>query len=149
MSRRRRSEERSTSPSRQSKAKTIQRWIRLKFIGVSLRMDYLTRTLVNLDGNCTPTDEIVERLGEANRYIRDIDVQSIACAVQYAPKIYSGGCGRPPFEIKEEQLSFVIDQGFQVPVIAQLFRVSTRTIERRMQTYGLSTSGKPYDHFIF
>lgn len=32
--------------------------------GISLRIDYLTRTLVNLDSNCTPTDEIVQLLGE-------------------------------------------------------------------------------------
>ena len=31
--------------------------------GISLRIDYLTRTLVNLDGNCTPTDEIVLTMG--------------------------------------------------------------------------------------
>ena len=110
--------------------------------GISLRIDYLTRTLVNLDSNCTPTDEIVELLGETSRHLREVDSQSTVCAIQYAPKIYSGECGRPTFEIKEEQLSFLIDQGFQVPVIAQLFRVSTRTIERRMTKYGLSISGK-------
>ena len=110
--------------------------------GISLRIDFLTRTLVNLDSNCTPTDEIVQLLGETSCHLREVDSQSSVCAIQCAPKIYSGECGRPKFEIKEEQLSFLIDQGFQVPVIAQLFRVSTRTIERRMTKYGLSISGR-------
>ena len=100
--------------------------------GISLRLDYLTRTLVNLDSNCAPTDGIVQLLGETSSYLRVMDVQSTACAIEFAPKIFFGGRGRPSFEIKEEQLSFLIDQGFQVPVIAKLFRVSPRTIERRM-----------------
>lgn len=112
--------------------------------GISLRLDYLTRTLVNLDSNCTPTGEIVRLLGETNSYLREMDVQSTACPIQFAPKIFSGECGRPSFEIKEDHLSFLIDQGFQVPVIAKLFRVSPRTIERRMAKYGLSISGKLY-----
>lgn len=110
--------------------------------GISLRLDYLTRTLVNLDSNCAPTDGIVQLLGETSSYLRVMDVQSTACAIEFAPKIFFGGRGRPSFEIKEEQLSFLIDQGFQVPVIAKLFRVSPRTIERRMANYGLSISGR-------
>ena len=110
--------------------------------GISLRLDYLPRTLVNLDSNCAPTDGIVQLLGETSSYLRVMDVQSTACAIEFAPKIFFGGRGRPSFEIKEEQLSFLIDQGFQVPVIAKLFRVSPRTIERRMANYGLSISGR-------
>ena len=110
--------------------------------GISLRLDYLTRTLVNLDSNCAPTDGIVQLLGETSSYLHVMDVQSTACAIEFAPKIFFGGRGRPSFEIKEEQLSFLIDQGFQVPVIAKLFRVSPRTIERRMANYGLSISGR-------
>ena len=103
--------------------------------GISLRIDYLTRTLVNLDSNCTPTYEIVQLLGETSRHLHEVDSQSTVCAIQYAPKIYSGECGRPTFKIKEEQLSFLIDQGFQVPVIAQLFRVSTRTITLKVDSF--------------
>ena len=109
--------------------------------GISLIIDFLTPTLVNLDSNCTPMDEIVQLLGETSRHLCEVDSQSSVCAIQYAPKIYSGECGRPKFEIKEEQLSFLIDQGFQVPVIAQLFRVSTQMIERRVTKYGLLISG--------
>ena len=41
--------------------------------GILLRLDYLTHTLVNRDSNCTPTDDIVQLLGEAIRYLRDMD----------------------------------------------------------------------------
>ena len=110
--------------------------------GISLRIYYLTRTLVNLDSNCTPTYEIVQLLGETSRHLGKVDSQSTVCAIQYAPKIYSGECGRPAFKIKEEQLSSLIDQGFQAPIIAQLFRVSRRRIERRMTKYVLTISGR-------
>ena len=103
---------------------------------------YLTCTLVNCDSNRTPTYEIVQLLGETSHHLREVDSQSTVCTIQYAPKIYSGECRLPAFEIKEEQLSFLIDQGFQVPVIAQLFRVSTRTIEGRMTKYDLTISGR-------
>ena len=80
--------------------------------------------------------------GTSTQILHVMDVQSTACAIEFAPKIFSGGRGSPSFEIKEEQLSFLIDQGFQVPVIAKLFRVSPRMIERRMANYGLSISGR-------
>ena len=37
--------------------------------GISLRLDYLPRTLVNLDSNCAPTDGIVQLLGETSSYL--------------------------------------------------------------------------------
>lgn len=46
------------------------------------------------------------------------------------------------FEVTEDKLSSLIDQGFKVPVIAQLLGVSSRTIERRMSTCGLSIAGE-------
>ena len=83
--------------------------------GIFLRLDYLTRTLVNLDSSSSPTDEIVGLLGETMSYLRGIDTESSASAIEFAPKTFSGHCGRLSFEIKEEQLSYLIDQGFQVP----------------------------------
>ena len=38
--------------------------------GISLRIYYLTHTLVNLDSNCTLTYEIVQLLGETSRHLR-------------------------------------------------------------------------------
>ena len=71
--------------------------------GTSLRIDYLTYTLVNCDSNRTPTYEIVQLLGETSGHLREVDSQSTVCTIQYAPKIYSEECRRPAFEIKEEQ----------------------------------------------
>ena len=59
--------------------------------GILRRLDYLTRTLVNLDSNCTLTDDTVHLLGETISYLRDMDVQSTDCAFQLALKVFSGG----------------------------------------------------------
>lgn len=111
--------------------------------GIVLRLDYVARTLVNIDSGSSEVDEVVQLLGETISHLDRINSASRASSVdlQAVPQERSGNRGRPSFEIKEEQLSLLIDQDFQVPVIAQLLQVSTRTIERRMKKYGLSISG--------
>jgi len=45
--------------------------------------------------------------------------------------------GRPIKDIMQDQLSFLIDQGFKITDISLLFDCSRRTIERRIKDYGL------------
>ena len=45
--------------------------------------------------------------------------------------------GRPSFEIKEEQITFLLEKGFKGPTIGKLLGVSTRPVER------CSTAGVP------
>ena len=56
----------------------------------------------------------------------------------------SGRRGRPSFDIREEQVSFLVEKGFQVPTIAKPLRVSIWTVERRMAQYCLSISGAKF-----
>lgn len=112
--------------------------------GLIMRLDYLKRLLVNLDNDSnSQTDEIVSLIGDAiNELMRDTQSRFLDLdTVEFAPKVRNHRRGRPSFEIKEEQLSFLLEEGFTVPIIGQLFRVSTRTVERRMAKYGLSVSG--------
>ena len=51
--------------------------------------------------------------------------------------------GRPSFDIKEEQLSFLVENDFKVPEISAMLGVSTRTVERRLSSFGIRISGKP------
>lgn len=52
--------------------------------------------------------------------------------------VHSGCPGRPTLQIPEEQLTFLIENNFTVPQIADMLGVSLRTIRRRMSEYGLS-----------
>ena len=55
----------------------------------------------------------------------------------------TGKRGRPSFEIGEEQLSYLLEQGFNVRDIGSILGVlSVRTVERRMSSFGLTVSGK-------
>lgn len=51
-----------------------------------------------------------------------------------------GSRGRPTLVIEKQRLEFLLGSQFSVPFIADLLGVSTRTIFRRMQKYGLSVS---------
>ena len=46
--------------------------------------------------------------------------------------------GRPRVLISEEQLQFYVEHGFKLCDIARLFGCSRRTVERRMQEYGIT-----------
>ena len=67
-----------------------------------------------------------------------IDGRLISCVRDKAGRIFTGERGRPRFQIPCKQLHFLIENGFTVRVIAQLFVTSTSTMERRMSEFGLS-----------
>ena len=46
--------------------------------------------------------------------------------------------GRPEIIIAEEQLQYLIEQGFGTKEIAEMFSCSRRTVERRIEGYGIS-----------
>lgn len=46
--------------------------------------------------------------------------------------------GRPEISIEEDQLRFLIEQGFTVQDVSRMFQCSRRTIERRMSRYQIS-----------
>lgn len=87
-------------------------------------------------------DKLVsELIGHAYRMLAEIDQRNhINCAYQ-APLHNRGTRGRPSYEISEEQLHFLLQQGFKVCDISKILGVSVRTVERRMSTFGLSVSG--------
>lgn len=54
----------------------------------------------------------------------------------------TGRRGRPAFIITAEQLNFLLEQGFTVPVISVMLGVGKWTVERRMSELNLKVSGK-------
>ena len=107
---------------------------------LATRLEYLNRALINLK-NDSELDKVVLLLIETAvrelTHENDVDLRHY---VDKAPKVWPGRRGRPSFDIREDQLSFLVEQGFQVSVIARLLRVSSRTVERRMAKCGLSVS---------
>ena len=96
----------------------------------------MQRITVSLDVD----DGVTELVGLAYRMLFEIDQRShVNCAYQ-APLNSSGKRGRPCYEITEEQLLFLFEQGFQVCDISNILGVTARTVERRMSKFGLSVS---------
>ena len=52
--------------------------------------------------------------------------------------IFTGKPGRPKCEVTKVQLEMLLQARFSIPCISELLHVSSRTVERRMQDYGLS-----------
>lgn len=55
--------------------------------------------------------------------------------------IFTGNRGRPKFNIPYEQLSFLVERRFTIKQIAAALGVSERTVERRLQHFGMSIRG--------
>ncbi len=49
--------------------------------------------------------------------------------------------GKPSFQINEEKLNFLLEQGFKFAEVSEMLGVSKRTVERQMRLFGLSVSG--------
>ena len=107
-----------------------------------LRLDYLNRVIV---GEGLP-DPIVSSLGEVLFILRekemepDWEINSTDVDMESRRRR-----GRPSFDVKEEQLSFLVENDFKVPEISLMLGVSTRTVERRLSSFGISISGKLED----
>ena len=52
--------------------------------------------------------------------------------------VYDGSVGRPRYDVPISVLEFLIESRFSVPQIADVLRVSVRTVRRQMTMYGLS-----------
>ena len=108
---------------------------------VILKLDYAQRIAVNINMD----DGMIVMIGNAYRMVVQIENNLKRCG---APLRRSGQRGRPSFDISEEQLSFLLEKGFQIRDISAILGVSCRTVERRMYNFGLSVSGTVPSNFM-
>ena len=102
-----------------------------------LRLECLNRVIV---GEGLP-DPIVTSLGQVLLILRERE-REWDWEINSMNKVSSGHRGRPFFDIKEEQLAFLVENDFKVPEIGAMLGVSSRTVERRLSSFGISISGK-------
>jgi len=109
---------------------------------IILRLEFINRMLVNLE---VPDDVVntMLRLHDATKWIEARYNSHISAHNGYQASLdRTGRRGRPAFIITAEQLNFLLEQGFRVPVISVLLGVGKRTVERRMSELNLKVSGK-------
>ena len=101
------------------------------------KLDYVQRMAVNLEMD----ESIISLIGQAYRMLEQID-DNDSIQNTYRASLNEGQQrGRPSYNISEEQLSFLLEKGFQVKDISAILGVSSRTVDRRMSAFGLSMSG--------
>ena len=107
------------------------------FQPIILKLDYLQRLVVNL----AIDDFVMEMISLAYRTLVEIDSKETISGYRASLNM-TGRRGQPSFEIGEEQLSYLLEQGFNVRDMGSILGVSVRTVERRMSAFGLTVSGK-------
>ena len=107
-----------------------------------LRLDYLNRVIVG-----GFPDPIVSSLGEVLSILREKEMEP-EWEISSTDMEPIRRRGRPSFDVKEEQLSFLVENDFKVPEISLMLGVSTRTVERRLSSFGISISGKLEDSVV-
>lgn len=85
-------------------------------------------------------NEIIPKLREVSTIIRAQGSEKEQWSSSRLSKYYSGNCGRPKFLISQEQLEYLIANGFNAVEIGRLLGVSLSTVRRRMIEYSIDTS---------
>lgn len=97
-------------------------------------MSLLARmTDVETQVNYEPVMRLLQRARQILQDLRDISHQE-----RNPIQTFTGTAGRPSFEIPEAQILFLVEQGFSSTDMGIMMGVSSRTIRRRMQQYGVS-----------
>ena len=110
---------------------------------VSYRLEHslavLSQANIVAGGSCTDvaTDELIHSLHEAYEILENMNESSDRSTVP--EKKFTGESGRPSYRITEDTLKFFADNGFSVPLIAEMLNVSMSTTARRLREFGLST----------
>ena len=100
------------------------------YSGILLRLEYLNRTITNC-GDLP--DSIVAGIGSAIACLLSAQRLSVPCTYR-ANRLLTGRRGRPPFDVSEDQLVFLVYSGFTVPKVSELLGISKWTVERRCPT---------------
>lgn len=85
-------------------------------------------------------NEVIPKLRKVSTIVRAQDSEKEQWSSFRLSKYYSGNCGRPEFVISQEQLEYLIANGFNAVEIGRLLGVSLSTVRRRMIEYSIDTS---------
>ena len=109
---------------------------------VSLELVYreiiVHQSLGESDENMDEACELVRSTLCSLAFMKDVQNRNIHIGDESRPPIVSRTFGRPRFDMKYEQLSFLLENRFTVNQIAEMLGVSERTVYRRMSVFSLS-----------
>ena len=99
------------------------------YSGIFLRLEHLNRTIINC-GDLP--DSIVAGIGSTIACLLSAQRLSVPCTYRANRLLtaFTRRRGRPPFDVSEDQLVFLVDSGFIVPKISELLGIPKRTVEK-------------------
>lgn len=107
---------------------------------VHFRLEWLSSIVTRYYQTNLIEREIVDFLHFALRSLTEVcdaaDINDVE-----AEAIFTGNRGRPSYNIPYEQLNFLVERRFSKKQMAAILGVSERTIQRRLQHFGLSVRG--------
>ena len=110
---------------------------------LSTRLEVLHRQLNRYSSHCLrpghPVHNIVSELGKSVQTF--YEMLSTLPSSAYQATIVRNGPGIPRYDIPQNQLLHLVGNGFTCPQISQMLGVSLRTIHRRMDEYGINSTG--------
>ena len=107
---------------------------------VAYRTYWLYNCLVRYLGvNDAISDQLVSLVRDARDLLDVLLHQNTASHSYRVEQVFSGGRGRPKFDVSREQLEFLLERGFSIPDEVKLLGLSLRTTERRLKEFGISS----------
>ena len=95
--------------------------------GMAIRFDALKRLLVSI-GIEETTVQLVDTICQSlNECHKRYPMPRATSSSSQPARIHRGHCGQPLYEIRDEQLSFLLEQGFKVAEVSNMLGVSKRT----------------------
>ncbi len=107
---------------------------------VHFRMDFLQNVIVRNE-EVLGVAGLLPLINEASTLVES-KTSAVHGTSSQGNKIFTGKKGRPRYDVTKEHLQALIGLGFNVQLIGTLLGTSTRTIERRLNEFGLRMSLK-------
>ena len=103
------------------------------------RIDLLYQTTLRFAETFELDESVISLISEARDMVFESHIDNEFLNTLVCPQLFTGYPGRPKFEIPEEILRFLFDKRFTVTETetATLLGVSQRTVERRMNEFGI------------
>ncbi len=111
-----------------------------------MSLELVHRELLALDCTYGLTDTEVTGSVLARRSLEQLkklqEEADLSVAVDTPPLVVTGARGRPRYDIHHQQLSYLVENGFTGPQMAEIVGVSLSTVHRRMSDYGITVGSR-------
>ena len=101
---------------------------------VFYKLDWISVVLLRLGKH----DNLLDSILKAKQILEEVVGNIPSRQTRYTPRLsFSENRGRPRFDIPKENLEYLLESGFKATDIATILGVSSKTVARRLEQYGI------------